>query len=214
MDNSSVALLLAPLHRHPHFGHPRASGVNDLHLPLLEVRHLVDRCAERGQHHDVALLDTGEVLPSTRHRLHEPHAHVGQVLVHQRVVDDLIGDPDLLVREEVPCLVSHGYSSLNTPAEAVGLRKHEGDVAQGQAEAVLSHVSHELAAADIEQLLHGVFHLCLAELVVLLRPAKFPPELLRCLAVNCGQHCACLGPQHTQLAPTARCPHRQQGCSH
>lgn len=50
------------INRIPHLADPGTRCVDDRDLPLLEQLQLLDRGAERGQNHDVAFLDAGEVL--------------------------------------------------------------------------------------------------------------------------------------------------------
>mmetsp|Transcript_20448 Transcript_20448/g.34069 ORF Transcript_20448/g.34069 Transcript_20448/m.34069 type:complete len:277 (-) Transcript_20448:324-1154(-) len=82
VDDGGMPLVLALLHACPDLGDPGTGGVHDLHVLLLEERHLVHRGAEGRQDHHVALLHSGVVLATIRSGLHKLHALVGQLLVH------------------------------------------------------------------------------------------------------------------------------------
>mmetsp|Transcript_6807 Transcript_6807/g.18766 ORF Transcript_6807/g.18766 Transcript_6807/m.18766 type:complete len:320 (+) Transcript_6807:963-1922(+) len=184
MDDGSMALVLALLHGGPDFGDPRAGCVHDLDIPLLQEGHLIDGSPKGRQNDDVALADSGVILATIGHGLDELHAHLGEILVDQGIVDDFVGHPDVFVREEVPGLVSHSNCTLHTPAKPIGLRQDEGDVTNSQAEAVGAELGHQIAAADIPKLFHRRLHLRLPELEVLIGPLQLSAEILSGVTVD------------------------------
>ena len=55
--------------------------------------------------------------------LDEVHAHLVEALVHRRVVDDFVGDPELRVGMLLARLVRHLHRALDAPAETVRIRE-------------------------------------------------------------------------------------------
>lgn len=64
-------------------------------------------------------------------------------LIDSRIVDDLIGNIQLLTRICSACLISHLNSSLNAPAVAVRLCKLDSQALVLPSVAIFSHLCHQ-----------------------------------------------------------------------
>mmetsp|Transcript_34864 Transcript_34864/g.58267 ORF Transcript_34864/g.58267 Transcript_34864/m.58267 type:complete len:362 (-) Transcript_34864:703-1788(-) len=120
VHNRRVVGVLLAAHGVPDLGHPRARGVHDLHLLVVQRLHLLHRRTEGRQHRHVALAEAGEAL-GVGGGLHDGHVHLQQAVVDRGVVDDLVGYVDLGVREGLAGLVRHLHGPLHPPAEPVRL---------------------------------------------------------------------------------------------
>lgn len=96
-------------------------------------------------------------------------------LVDLWVVDDLIGDVHLLVREGIARLICHAHCPLHAPAVAIGLCQLHCDLPLLPGVVLLPHLSHQAAGGVAHAML---LHQSLALLVVL-RLAHVPTRLVQ-----------------------------------
>lgn len=65
-------------------------------------------------------------------------------LIDRRIVDDLIGNPNPLIRKLLSGLVSNLHGALNAPTEPVGLGELHGHGSPGVLESVLLQLLNDI----------------------------------------------------------------------
>mmetsp|Transcript_29958 Transcript_29958/g.58557 ORF Transcript_29958/g.58557 Transcript_29958/m.58557 type:complete len:513 (-) Transcript_29958:18-1556(-) len=155
VDDAGHALTGVHVHRVPDLADPRARGIDDLHATVGEHAHLLKGGAESGKDHHVVVADLAEVLDAVDNR-DELDAHVSHLLVHARVVDDLVGDVDGLVPVVHLGLDGHLHGSFHSPAESEVLGKAEGDVSLLHRVVVGAHGLDEVRLELVEHFLLGI----------------------------------------------------------
>mmetsp|Transcript_12503 Transcript_12503/g.36111 ORF Transcript_12503/g.36111 Transcript_12503/m.36111 type:complete len:247 (-) Transcript_12503:6-746(-) len=130
VDDGGHVVARMLVHGSPHFGDPRARGVDHRHPLLVEHLHLLERGAKRRQDDYVTVLDVREAL-ALLGLLDEVDVHVLQKVIHPRIVDQLVRDVHPLVRVSIPRRPRKLNRALDAPAESVVLCEAECDGALG-----------------------------------------------------------------------------------
>ena len=90
VDHRRHALGDLLVHDVPDLGDPGTRRVDRRHAHVVEVLHLRERCAERGEDDDAAGRDVVEALAAVRGLVDELDAGVREHVVHARVVQQLV----------------------------------------------------------------------------------------------------------------------------
>lgn len=91
------------------------------HIPtylLVKIVHFFQRRTKGGQNDHIPILDRLVFLPAISKLLNKLHIHFIQVVVDLGVVDQLVGNMDLAIREMIDCLVGESDAPFDTPAKA------------------------------------------------------------------------------------------------
>ena len=148
VDDRGDRVLLVLLHRGPHLGDPGAGGIHDVAAPFVEQLHLLNGGAEGGKDHHITGGDAGKILDALFNR-DELNIHLAQMVVHRRVVDDLIGDPQALGGVVLAGLVGHGHGPLHPPAEPEGLGQANREPAMAELVAVVPDRADQAALVGL-----------------------------------------------------------------
>ena len=146
MNDRRKVLSLVRVHGVPNLAHPRARRIDDVRPFIRQKLHLVHTRAERGQNNHLSALHSTEILSVAR-LLDKVHPHLAQPVVHRRVVNDFIRDPQLRLRELFPRLVRHLHRAFDAPAEPVRVRQLKRDPVLDVREPVLLHLRHQPSLA-------------------------------------------------------------------
>lgn len=92
------------------------SNESGAHL-LVKVFHFLKGSAKCRKNHHIAILNNLEVLLATTDLIQQVHVHLGQAVVHLRVVNQLIRDVDLLIGEVLDGFIRKSNTALDPPAE-------------------------------------------------------------------------------------------------
>mmetsp|Transcript_22858 Transcript_22858/g.67349 ORF Transcript_22858/g.67349 Transcript_22858/m.67349 type:complete len:597 (-) Transcript_22858:53-1843(-) len=153
------------VHGVPHLGHPGAGGVHHLDVLGVEELHLLEGSAEGRKDDHIPVFHAVEALARLR-LLNVTHVHVREHVVHLGVVDELVGQVHLPVRELLARRPGDLDAALHAPAEAILLGEHKRHrlvtLAPGNLEGVGAHLLDEGA---LELVHHLRSHLCVHVLV-------------------------------------------------
>ena len=144
VDDRGDLLTLVLLHGHPNLGDPWAGGVDDVTSTLIEQLHLLNRGTEGGQNHNITVGHAGKVFCPLIYR-DKLNIHPPEMLIHGRVVNDLVGDPDAFFLIVAAGFIGHRHGTLHTPAETEGFRQEHLDAPMFQAVAVVPDGSDQIA---------------------------------------------------------------------
>mmetsp|Transcript_12367 Transcript_12367/g.21132 ORF Transcript_12367/g.21132 Transcript_12367/m.21132 type:complete len:315 (-) Transcript_12367:145-1089(-) len=142
VDHRCAVGLLVLVQRIPHFGHPRAGSIHNLHATARQVLHFLQRRTKGGQDDHVTVFHHGQILGQT-FLWHKLDSHVRKPLVHNWIVNHFIGQPQRLCGELLPGLIRNGDRSLHTPAEAVRLGQFHRDIATHDGICLLAQLGNE-----------------------------------------------------------------------
>jgi hypothetical protein len=92
---------------------------------------------------DIALFDVGEVLLAVL-EADEVYVHLTQAGVDARVVDDFVGDVDLVILVKLASLVRQGHGAIYTPAKPVRFRKLDDYIVSLQDIVVFTQLLHQV----------------------------------------------------------------------
>ena len=115
VDDRGEAVLRVARDVLPDVQHRPAGGVDERAALARQLRHLLDRDAERRQNHDV--VGAERLAPFARIG-EEPDAVVAQPVVDVRVVDDLAGQEDVAAGKPAPRLIGVVDRPIDAVAEA------------------------------------------------------------------------------------------------
>ena len=85
---------------------------------LVEIIHFLKRCSKGRQDNDVTILHTFEIFVSLADLFNELYLHVMKLVVDLRVVDEFVGNVNLLVGEVVDGFISQRDTSFDAPTKA------------------------------------------------------------------------------------------------
>mmetsp|Transcript_22701 Transcript_22701/g.27429 ORF Transcript_22701/g.27429 Transcript_22701/m.27429 type:complete len:226 (-) Transcript_22701:223-900(-) len=125
----------------PDLGHPGTSSVHYIHLTLIQELHLFHGSSEGRKNYNVTFCYTTEILVAVVF-LNELHVHLSESLVDDRVVNDLVGNPDSAVLELIASLIRHLDRSFYPPAKSKRLSKLQSNVTPSILETSISHLSN------------------------------------------------------------------------
>ena len=105
--------------------------------------HLGKAGAEGRKDNNVALLDLGEILLAVL-EADEVDVHLPQAGVDAGIVDDFVGDVDLVVLVELARLVRQGHGAIHTPAKPVRFCELDDDIVSLQDIIIFTQLLHEV----------------------------------------------------------------------
>mmetsp|Transcript_16661 Transcript_16661/g.22898 ORF Transcript_16661/g.22898 Transcript_16661/m.22898 type:complete len:466 (-) Transcript_16661:174-1571(-) len=126
MDDCGEARLHLLVHHVPHLCYPGAGRIYNLHAFFVQGLHLLEGSTERRKDNNVIGLNRIKIFRPFNLR-HDVYIHLLQLLIHLRVMDKLISHVDFAILKFGRSLKRHGNCSFNSPAQAVLLRKSDGD---------------------------------------------------------------------------------------
>ena len=158
----------------PDAHHVAAGGVHEHAALFFESFARADLGAKRGNHHDIAGIQARHFLLGRLGR-DDLDAHVADLIVDLRVVDDFAEQINGLVRGEIfPRGIGEVDRALDAVAETEFLRELDGEAVGGEHAAVGADAFDEFAAVVGEHLgLHGLENIGPAEVDFFLRGGRF-----------------------------------------
>mmetsp|Transcript_18910 Transcript_18910/g.24573 ORF Transcript_18910/g.24573 Transcript_18910/m.24573 type:complete len:239 (+) Transcript_18910:509-1225(+) len=117
MNDTRQTLLLMRIHSIPHLTHPRTGSIHHSHILLIKVLHLLQTRSKRRQNNHILIPHHLKILTTLLRLINKIHLHILQMIIHLRVMNQLIRNMDIFLRKLLHSLIRQGNATFHTPTK-------------------------------------------------------------------------------------------------